>query len=267
MFKNTFFYFLLFLTSLYTFQDISAQSSKKHYIPPITTSDNSGIQTIYISTPSISTINFTITPLGKTPINQTVSNISPYAYEVSSSENGNDSQLHQPQSNTSTISEDKGFIIESSEGLLSVSLRIRSSGPDLAQAGAIVSKGLAALGKEFRIGGLISENNLTASLRQNFVSVMATENDTDITFNIPPGTLIEYNTNTGPFTINLNQNETYILSVGGDSVNRQKLIGSLVSSTKDIVVNSGSATNSFGDNNTRDYGFDQIVSADKVGKE
>ena len=51
------------------------------------------------------------------------------------------------------------------------------------------------------------------------------------------------------------------------STNRAGLIGTLISSDKPIVVNSGSANGSFGTGGARDYGIDQIVGADKVGKE
>ena len=49
--------------------------------------------------------------------------------------------------------------------------------------------------------------------------------------------------------------------------NRAGLIGTLVSSDKPIVVNSGSANGSFGNGGARDYGIDQIVELSKVGKE
>jgi len=257
-----FFYFLL--GSIFT---TFAQLSTKHYIPPITTSDQIGIQTIYISTPSVTNINFTITPIGGTPIIGVASNDVPFAYEVNnSSSGGNNSQLHQLNFDTSTITNDKGFIIDSTEGLLSVSVRVRQANSQF-HAGALVSKGLSALGKEFRVGGFIPEVNLTNRL--NFVSVMATEDDTNITFYIPSGTnLSNSTTTTGPVSINLDENQTYVMAVGDNSSNMEKLIGILVSSDKDIVVNSGSASGSFGNRNDRsDYGFDQIVGADKIGNE
>jgi hypothetical protein len=221
-----------------------AQSSKKHYLPPITSSDNVANQTIYISTPSLTDINFTITPIGGLTTNHVTSNGSPFAYEIyNSSTGGNNSQLHQQRLNTSAVTNDKGFVIESIEGLLSVSVRVRSafvtstSGSGQYHAGTLVSKGLSALGKEFRVGGFIPEVN--GGNRLNFVSVMAAENNTNIIFNIPSGTILSNGTTTaGPVSINLDENETYIMAVGGDSSNRDKLIGILVSSDKDIVVNS-----------------------------
>ncbi len=49
-----------------------------------------------------------------------------------------------------------------------------------AQAGALVSKGLSALGTTFRVGFYTNESQLDNYL--NFVSVMATEDDTIVTF-------------------------------------------------------------------------------------
>ena len=259
---------LLFIYFLFSSITLSfAQLSTKHYIPPITTSDQTGIQTIYVSTPSTSGVNFTITPIGETPIIGVASNDTPFAYEVNnSSTGGNNSQLHQLNSDTSTTTNDKGFIIESTEGLLSVSVRVRQASSQF-HAGALVSKGLSALGNEFRVGGFIPEVNLNGRL--NFVSVMATEDDTNITFNIPSGTnLLNGTITTGPVNIILDEYQTYIMAVGDNSSNMEKLIGILVSSDKDIVVNSGSASGSFGNRDDRsDYGFDQIVGADKIGKE
>lgn len=80
MLKNTFFYFLLFL-SLIAFQDINAQLSKKHYLPPITSDDPIANQYIYISTPKKNNVSFKITPIGKPSseeIKGTVSNSTPY---------------------------------------------------------------------------------------------------------------------------------------------------------------------------------------------
>ena len=51
------------------------------------------------------------------------------------------------------------------------------------------------------------------------------------------------------------------------SANRAGLIGTLISSDKPIVVNTGSANWSFGTGGARDYGIDQIVYLSKVGKE
>ncbi|WP_051238815.1 T9SS type B sorting domain-containing protein [Gaetbulibacter saemankumensis] len=244
-----------------------SQLSKTHYIPPLTESgDNSSIpqdQYIYISTPSNTTVTFTIKPIGQSTnsyISGTVSNTIPYEYNIGSSR---DTQLFVNANETSTIKTNKGFIIEA-EAPIYVSVRINAG----AQAGALVSKGLSALGTTFRVGSYTNENPQTNYL--NFVSVMATEADTKVTFSdLPTGLIIQNYTGPTPIDITLNAGESYIIATNSTDaiVNRDGLIGALVQSDKPIVVNCGSANGSFHNGNGRDYGIDQIADYSKVGTE
>ena len=243
-----------------------AQFSKTHYIPPLTSSSSAGVTPqdhyIYISTPSIQDVKFKIFPIGGTPILGTVNKVTPYRYSIGS---GDNSQLFESSSNTGKSS-NKGFIIES-EGLIYANIRTNSGGGN--QAGGLVAKGISGLGKRFRAGAMLNTTNITGLL--NFFSVLATENNTKVTIsNIPNGTVLANgNTFTGPEIINLNKNESYTLAINGNMGGN--LIGALIESDKDIVVNSGS----FGGTNDpttdlnagRDIGFDQIVGADKIGTE
>ena len=257
--------YVIFSIFLLFFSNIYSQLSKKHYLPPITTGDAIENQYIYISTPKSQTVSFKIIPVGKpksSEINGTVSNTKPY--ETNSTAVGD--QLFQSRNITSVITNDKGYIIEADD-VIYVSVRMRSENGF--QAGAIVSKGNAALGTNFRMGGLANNNPVNGYL--NFVSVMATKNNTRVTFDdLTAGISIDNYTQTGtnPITILLNENETYIVAIsrenGGDP---NDLIGTLINSDKPIVVNSGSATGSFAQGSGRDYGIDQIVDASKVGKE
>jgi len=137
-----------------------------------------------------------------------------------------------------------------------------------AQAGALVSKGLSALGNIFKIGSYTNQNPQDNYL--NFVSVMATENNTQITFDdLPTGLIIKNYTGTTPVTINLNEGESYTIATNSfdSSINRDGLIGSLVTSDKPIVVNCGSTNGSFSNGGGRDYGIDQIAGLSKIGSE
>ena len=137
-----------------------------------------------------------------------------------------------------------------------------------AQAGALVSKGLSALGNTFRVGSFTNQNPQTNYM--NFVSVMATEDNTIVTFDdLPIGLTIKNYTGAFPVTINLNKSESYTLATNSseNTINRDGLIGALVKSDKPIVVNSGSANGSFDGGGGRDYGIDQIVDYSKVGNE
>ena len=66
------------------------------------------------------------------------------------------------------------------------------------QAAAIVSKGNSALGTDFRMGGFASNSPKGGHL--NFVSVMATEDNTTVTFDdFSPGIVINNYTGSIPF--------------------------------------------------------------------
>ena len=240
-----------------------AQLSKTHYIPPLTSNPGVAPQDhyIYISTPSTSNVNFKIIPIGGTPILGTVSKNLPFPPFLIGL--GDDSQLFIKRENTGKV-QNKGYIIES-DGLIYTNIRTNSG--NFAQAGGLVAKGISALGKRFRAGAMLNNTNISGLL--NFFSVLATENNTKITIsNIPNGTVLANGTTfTGPEILNLNKNESYTLAINGSI--GENLIGALIESDKDIVVNSGS----FGGTNDtttdpnagRDVGFDQIVGADKIG--
>ena len=141
-----------------------SQFSKTHYIPPLSGSSNvtAEEQFIYISTPSSTPVNFKIIQLGGTIITGIVSQSSPYIFNAGY---GNDTQLHVKESLISTVLKNKGYVIEA-EDVVYVTVRVIAGNGN--QAGALVSKGLAALGTQFRIGAFtntdissVSTNHLT----------------------------------------------------------------------------------------------------------
>lgn len=259
-------YILFLLSSI----SIFAQFSKTHYIPPLSGSDNQAIQNqyLYISSPSLTPVNFRIQSIGGGFVEATVSRDNPYAYFV---DNQLNSQMHISRLNTGIVFNNKGFIIEA-EDQIYVAARVVAT-PEGFQAGGLVSKGQASLGKEFRIGAFpntgipaITNNHST------FISILATENNTTVTFSdIKPGTTLIHNPGLGnnlPPVV-LNRGETYAIATEGpNQANKDGLIGALVSSDKPIVVNCGSFGGTSGDNpNNLDLGFDQIVSVERVGTE
>lgn len=267
---------LVFLIFCSVSTTVLAQLSKKHYLPPLTNNDGFSDQYIYISTPKNQSIAYKITAVGQPDLpaySGVVSNGNPIAQAVlnasGSNDFNNDSQLQLPIEMSSSIVNNKGFIIEA-EDVIYVSVRVRSQRPTLYQAGALVSKGAAALGNDFRIGGMARAGSNPVQNYATFASMMATENDTNITISdLTTGIDLVNYSGPIPFTFKLNEGETYMVAVsastGGDP---NDLIGGLISSDKPIVVNSGSATGSFDQGNFgRDYGFDQIVGASKIGSE
>ena len=261
--KNFLLCFLLFTISCF------AQFSKTHYIPPLSGSNNVSSsaqeQYLYISTPNVNPVNFKIIALGGAVINGTVSKNLPYIYNIGF---GSNTQLMLPRSMVNNIVSNKGYIIEA-EDLVYVAARVIAGSAN--QAGALVSKGLAALGTQFRIGSLL---NVDASPftdnHYTFVSVLATENNTLVQFeDIRPGASLINNAAAGntPAFITLNSGESFVMAVQGpNGANRDALIGSVVISDKPIAVNCGSFTGTNATTNL-DCGFDQIVSAERTGKE
>ena len=228
-----------------------------------------GSKYIYISTPSTTSVSFIIKQIGGTSINGTVSRDTPFVFNIET--DGNPNQLFFDFSQINTVRSNKGYIIEAGD-LVYVSVRV-VSGDDLQnQAGEVVSKGLAALGTSFRVGGFI--NTLTNSYgtpHHTFVSILATENNTTVSFDdIKPGVVLINNATAGntPSSITLNSGQSFIMAVEGPTIaNKDGLIGALITSDKPIAVNCGSIAGTNGEMNNIDFGFDQIVSAERTGKD
>ena len=278
----------------------SAQLSKIHYIPPLAYGVDNGStpnrgQYLYISTPSATDVNVVITPVGGAPQAIAVRNNNPFRYEIQGNPGIGSSQAMLAADNTNQTARvhvDKGYIIEAVESEIYVALRTYGGGTF--QAGALVSKGGAALGTQFRSGMYTSYQPSTAPLTfVSFISVMGTEAGTILTINnidenvdlvdVDEGALGSNAFNQlNDIVVNLNRGDTYTLAVeassGGDvpalleydpghTYNSDGLIGARITSTKPVVVNSGSMTGAFteGGNGLKDYGFDQLVDQSKVG--
>ena len=254
-------YLLLFV--LLVSLNCHSQFSKTHYIPPLSSGTIlSGDQYLYISTPNTTPVNFRIIELGGITITGTVTRNTPYVYNIGY---GNDTQLHVDASLASTILNNKGYIVEADD-LVYVSARVIDQ--TLNQAGELVSKGIASLGLRFRVGAFTNTlvNNYS-TVHYTFVSVLATENNTSVTFSgMKPGVqLVNSSTGSTSYTIVLNRGESYVMAVQGPTpaANKDGLIGSLVLSDKPIAVNCGSfgGTNAVGN---LDLGFDQIVPSENI---
>ena len=277
---------------------VFAQLSKVHYVPPIAYSSETFSNAIpnqghyfYVSTPSTASVTVDIKAIGGATTRILVSNSSPYVFTIDAPGGLDSSQIaigassSDIVSNTSRVVTDKGYIVEATAAIY-VALRIASG----SQAGALVSKGGAALGTNFRMGGFTNYN--PQPNYSSFLSVMATENTTLITINnIKDGVdIIDFNETLlgvsagmlNDISFTLNRGESYTIITRSDQgsdvaaalevtstqqTNSDGLIGALVSSDKPIVVNSGSLNGSFGIGSSRDYGFDQLVDYSKVGTE
>lgn len=258
----------LFITALISATCL-AQFSKTHYIPPLSNSDSQAPQEqyIYISCPSVTPVNFIIQEIGGSTISGTVSRDTPYVYDIG---NGFNTQLLISKSDVNSIKNNKGYIIQAQD-LIYVNVRLTST-PMNYQAGGLVSKGSAALGTHFRIGGFI--NTGAPSTNDNyytFGAILATENNTTISFgDIKSGVQLINNSAAGnnPSNITLNAGESFVIAVQGPTnANRDGLIGAYITSDKPIAVNCGSFAGSDGTTGNLDLGTDQIVSAERTGTE
>ncbi|MBG6061518.1 gliding motility-associated-like protein [Flavobacterium sp. CG_9.1] len=265
--KKTLLIFFIFL-SISCF----AQFSKTHYIPPLTSANTLGItpedHLLYISTPSITDVKVRVIEIGGNTYTKSINKSNPWIYFIG---NGDNTQIFTPNTSIGKLN-NKGYIVEA-EDLIYTSFRTNAGFQN--QAGGLVSKGNSALGKEFRIGAMLNKFNTTGLM--NFASILAVENGTNITIsNIPNGTILTDGIIiNGPIRVSLNKNESYVLAIQNDDndFRSTNIIGGLISSDKDIVVNAGSfgGTNYEGqitrNSSGRDLGFDQIVSFEKTGKE
>ncbi|NDP28219.1 MAG: T9SS type B sorting domain-containing protein [Flavobacterium sp.] len=243
-----------------------AQFSKTHYIPPLSGSNNVAAQEqyLYISTPSLTPVNVRINAIGVGITMATVSQNSPYVYTIGS---GTDTQLMASSGFLNTPLSDKGFIIEA-ESLVYVAARVNAGSYN--QAGSLVSKGMSALGTEFRVGAFVNTATTNSSpARYTFLSILATENNTLVEFkDIKPGVILLNNPTVGntPASITLNRGQSYVLATEDVSIaNKDGLIGALVKSNKPIAFNCGSFGGTNGNNNGNlDLGFDQIVPIENI---
>ncbi len=245
-----------------------SQFSKTHYIPPLSNTDSQDPmgQYMYISCPSVTPISFQIQEIGGTVINGVVSRDAPFEYNIG---NGPDSQILISSSDVNTIKNNKGYIVQAQD-LVYVNVRLTAS--TNFQAGGLVSKGSAALGTIFRIGAFVN-TGVAASTGNHytFASILATENNTTISFNdIKTGVQLINNVAAGntPAPITLQAGESFVIAANGpNNANRDGLIGASIISDKPIAVNCGSFAGSNGTTTNLDLGMDQIVSVERTGME
>ena len=230
----------IFVTALYMCLSSSlfGQLSKVHYIPPLPYSQaiSSGQDYfksvfVFISTPE-PVANFSIRPLGSPEsawISASVSNNSSYQLELNLDIIGANPKEFSAQH----IFQKKGYKVVSDKEIY-VSIRARDDN----HAGAIVSKGLDGLGTRFRVAGM----ERTTSNDMSFFSIVSTQNNNAISF-AANSTLTTTLGAALPSSVMLNKDEVFIASFEAiDVVNN---IGTLITSTKDIVVNTGTLYGSF----------------------
>jgi gliding motility-associated-like protein len=127
----------------------------------------------------------------------------------------------------------------------------------------LTMKGASAAGVDFRCGSPVRNGPSGNTQARHFISVMAIEDNTQITFQTP----FTMQGVPNPHTITLNEGESYCIR--SQAVN-QHVAGARVTSTKPIIANSGSiytpTPNSNG-NNGADSALDQLLPVEFAGFE
>ncbi len=152
---------------------------------------------------------------------------------------------------------DKGFIVSSD-----VPIEINYFTDGRLNKNHISIRGREGLGRGFRVGSQtntrIATTQTVSQKEAHFISVMASEDDTDVTFEFDiPMTGIS-----SPHTVRLDRGESYLIK---DDDNNVSVSGALVSATKNIAVISGSQHTSAYGSLEKDGGMDQIIPASNAG--
>lgn len=180
---------------------------------------------------------------------------------------GSDQILRQ---NLNSIISDGGLIITSDQPI-QASYRILSR-PGCATHNEEILQihGNPALGYTFFIGSQTDANGILyegGTLEKHFASVMATEDNTQITFTVPGTMLMEGSLNAtindvadwnGTRTVTLNRGQSYIIGTRNEDPNRT-ISGTRVIANKPIVVNSGSHHSRNSQSGNADAGLAQLI--------
>ncbi len=249
-----------------------------HYIPPLFAPPGvnaSAVQNHYLvlSTPEASSFVVKISNKDGFSRNVTISRNNPQTVNLSEAPYGAsryDSLGIVTETDLNQVNRTDGLILKADLPFYAVVRHIA-----LAHADSLTAKGQTALGTQFRAGFMwMDESAASDSLdaRSQFISVIASQNDTVVSFgDIQQGLFFRQADGTRlagpPASVTLDRGESYVVAVRHadiDRTKRNKLNGALVTATKPIAMNSGSwVGGALSDGN--DIGFDQSLPASLVG--
>ncbi|MFT6715613.1 MAG: gliding motility-associated-like protein/uncharacterized repeat protein (TIGR01451 family) [Saprospiraceae bacterium] len=255
-----------------------SQLDTEHFIPPVYASTHIWVgareQVVYISTPTKTPVNYIIkNGAGVTVATGIVTNATPASFQM----NGSPTEFVVEDADLNKVLTDRGLHITSDEKIY-CNLRAQTGSwagiawNDRPNATSMTTKGRAAMGTSFRIGHFPSPNNNTN--KSAMAGIYATEDGTNVSIDLTNKQPVLQGAG-APSTANvinitLNKGETYVFAIAGNvsALNRGRgMIGGLISSDKKIVVNCGSWGGNLKNADVVDIGIDQIVGADKIGKE
>ena len=257
---------LLVLVLCFVVVTSKSQYSKVHYLPP-TYNQNSSIQ--------FSTI--TVTTLVEDPFDVSITNASgTYSQILSGLSKSNPITITLPKGDndgiflgsegkTNIVLNSEGFILDASKHFFTSQIHSVSN-----QAAVIAPKGIAGLGMEFYSGHLYAQAGKT-NIRSHFISVIASEDNTTVTFDNPN---INWEGQNSTFSVLLNKGESYVVAAPFDYIQALSVAdkfnaynGTHVTADKPIAMNSGSFLASYSTSGLQDAGVDQIVPVDRLNDE
>lgn len=258
--------------------EVSAQLDTKHWVPPYFAkpgpeTGNNSIEDHFValSTPFEETIPVTITNgYGELIGIVEISRDRPAEYLLGTG-NANPSAFPLnviPEDSLNMPIRSQGLYFESFQPFF-VNMRHKCG----SQGTSLTTKGQAALGRRFYSGHLYTTyadaNIWNPEGRSHFISVMATEDGTTVTFDMikEPINLIGYEAGE-PVTVVLNALESFVVGVDHQFFDNETINltnGIRITSDRDIVCNSGSWL--AGADVGRDIGSDQLVPAENTGME
>ena len=271
--------------SLFVIEKTHAQVDSLHYIPPMCsfTSSSSNVQDhqMVLTTTESTAFNVTIRNNDGT-FTRTVSlsssspqkiSLNYFAYTSSSNNTpatGLGSQGVVGTTQLNNVLDIEGLIVSGSKKFF-VNIQQKSG----AQGDLLTSKGTTAFGTNFYSGHMYSSVGGYDSQNGHFIGVMATENNTNVTFD--NSNILFSGQTSHTFTVSLNKGQSVVIGVSVNQIKSQQgstkdlnvVNGTHITSNKPIAVSSGSwCASGYGNSNPgRDVGFDQLVPTDVVGDE
>lgn len=284
---------LILLLNTLGAQDVMAQLSSKHYLPPLKKSGSSAefaAQAFYLSTPETSAFDVNVYQGSNSTAVATI-NISNTSSGKFDPPLGAGGTVSYGSNNTSFVTDANAGIVLSLAGFrfeapsgkkFYVNWRAAHS----AQAASLVSAGEAALGTDFKWGGSplvsITSGNFAGSAYQSNVNsvigIMATEDNTQVSISgyNPACTFTNASGQNGitadVINITLNAGQSYVLEArptgltSTTSPNNDGWLGATISSNKKIALNQGHLLLSFNLGNL-DMSMTQITPTSNIGKE
>ncbi|HKK63995.1 MAG TPA: DUF4347 domain-containing protein, partial [Bacteroidales bacterium] len=255
------------------------QLDNVHYMPPTVsstfyppTTTEFEYEEIIIATNSTTNISVDVTDGSGTAISGSPFSVVKGSPVIISFNNPPSQPLSQPLNTVGSIYTNEGLIFTSTDDF---SVNYRSQAVN--QAGSLSTKGSAAIGKEFKWavprGFMNTSTTNIARTTHSYLSIFAVE-DADVTITgISRFTDITGITHSGTINVSLQAGESIIYEVSGSdkTSNTQGHVGADISSTGDIVINTGGQNAKFANDvatdSSRDHGIDQIVPIQNIGSE